>query len=101
MNPSQVKLDVRRFCELIARVAKEKPVPSFVSSSVKPGSKVSKGGAGTQGAGTSAFEHWEMEKKYKRNLEALKQEIEERNKEIKNARTEALNANNRAKLLEE
>jgi hypothetical protein len=100
-NPSQVKLDVRKFCELIARVSKEKPVPSFVSNSVKPGNKVSRGGTGTQGANTSAFEHWEMEKKYKRNLEALKQEIEERNREIKNARTEALNANNRTKLLEE
>jgi len=28
------------------------------------------------------FENWEVEKKYKRNLEALKQEIDEKNVEI-------------------
>jgi hypothetical protein len=29
-----------------------------------------------------AFESWEVEKKYKKNLDALKQEIEDRNREI-------------------
>ena len=99
-TPDMTTLDIRKFCELIARTAKEKPVPSFVTTSMKPGSKVSKGGVGAKGESTSAFEHWEMEKKYKRNLEALKQEIEERNREIQNAKTEARDANIRSRKLE-
>ena len=63
-----------------------------MSAAAKPGSKVGSrigmgvgrataagGGDGEMG---SQFENWEIEKKYKRNLEALKQEIEERNQEI-------------------
>lgn len=47
-----------------------------------------------------AFENWEMEKKYKKNLEALKQEIEERNNEIMIAKKEVKDVNNRVVKLE-
>jgi polyribonucleotide nucleotidyltransferase len=46
-------------------------------------SKVGSQGTKPQGEkSTGAFEQWEVEKKYKKTLDALKQEIEERNREI-------------------
>ena len=44
---------------------------------------------------TKSFENWEVEKKYKKNLEALKHEIEERNIEIKSANQKEQAANAR------
>lgn len=41
-----------------------------------------------------------MEKKYKKNLDALKQEIEERNREIQMARKEVKDSNERAQKIE-
>lgn len=41
-----------------------------------------------------------MEKKYKKNLEALKQEIEDRNREIQIARKEAKDSNERVQKIE-
>ena len=49
---------------------------------------------------TGAFENWEVEKKYKKNLEALKQEIEERNSEIMIAKKQVQDMNNRVVKLE-
>jgi hypothetical protein len=57
------------------------------------------GQQGTKPSGetsTGAFEQWEVEKKYKKNLDALKQEIEERNREIQMARKEVKDTNERA-----
>lgn len=71
-----------------------------MTASEKPGFKVSRGQSGTKGASSSAYEHWEMEKKYKRNLEALKTEIEERNKEIQIARNKCENAEKRVRRLQ-
>ncbi len=67
----------------------------------KPTSKVQSklGQQGTKPVGDTAggaFEQWEVEKKYKKNLDALKQEIEERNREIQLARKEVKDTNERA-----
>ena len=53
-----------------------------------------------QGGKANQFENWELEKKYKKNLEALKHEIEERNNEIMIARKEVQDYNNRVMRLE-
>lgn len=84
-------------------------MPSYLNAAAKPGAKVgSRIGQGVrqaQGAGEgdhgSQFENWEIEKKYKRNLEALKQEIEERNKEILLSKKEVANVNARVLKLED
>jgi predicted nucleic acid-binding Zn-ribbon protein len=58
---------------------------------------------GTKPAGETsngAFDQWEVEKKYKKNLDALKQEIEERNREIQMARKEVKDSNERAHKIE-
>ena len=57
-------------------------------------------GSALAAGNTGAFENWEVEKKYKKNLEALKQEIEERNNEILIARKEVQDVNNRVVKLE-
>ena len=76
-------------------------MPSFVTASEKPGLKVSRGGGmGSAGEKSSAYDHWEMEKKYKRNLEALKTVIEERNKEIQIARNKCDDAEKRVRRLQ-
>jgi predicted nucleic acid-binding Zn-ribbon protein len=41
-----------------------------------------------------------VDKKYKKNLDALKQEIEERNREIQMARKEVKDSNERAQKIE-
>ena len=83
-------LDITKFVQRITEAQRSKPLPAYLNASTQPGGKVGsrigqgvrsaqEGGAGQTG---SQFENWEIEKKYKRNLEALKTEIEERNKEI-------------------
>lgn len=62
---------------------------------------VARGGAAANGETGNQFENWEIEKKYKRNLEALKQEIEERNNEILLAKKEVANVNARVLRLEQ
>jgi len=64
------------------------------------GAGVRQGTAGAAGETGSQFENWEIEKKYKRNLEALKTEIEERNNEILLAKKEVMNVNSRVLKLE-
>lgn len=75
---------------------------------VKPGKKVgSRIGMGVQnaegaaGQTSSQFENWEIEKKYKRNFEALKSEIEERNNEVLLAKKEVASVNTRVLKLQE
>jgi len=98
LSPDGMQLDIKKFVTIVSQAAKEKALPSFVTASEKPGLKVSRGGA-TGGASSSAYDHWEMEKKYKRNLEALKTEIEERNKEIQIARNKCDDAEKRVRRL--
>lgn len=76
---------------------KAKPLPSFMLSTQTTASKSRGGGLGSGG---SEFENWELEKKYKKNLEALKKEIEEKNKEIKLFKNEVTDCNSRAQKLE-
>lgn len=77
-----------------------------MNSAAKPGAKVGsrigQGAANAISGNTpgSQFENWEIEKKYKRNLEALKTEIEERNREILLAQKEVHNVNQRVLRLE-
>lgn len=78
-------LDVLSFVKIVEEAGRRKPLPSFLMNiPEKPGSKVQSRigmGYGMQKQGAN-FENWEVEKKYKKNLEALKHEIEERNKDI-------------------
>ena len=88
------------FVKMVTDAQKSKPLPAYLNAAAKPGSKVGSrigmgsamAGAAGEGGG-SQFENWELEKKYKRNLEALKQEIEERNNEILLAKKEVQNVN--------
>ena len=102
-------LDITKFVQRITEAQRSKPLPAYLNASTQPGGKVGsrigqgvrsaqEGGAGQTG---SQFENWEIEKKYKRNLEALKTEIEERNKEILLAKKEVANVNARVLRLEE
>ena len=66
-----------------------KPLPAYLSRASKAASqgKPSKIGSGLsalkeQNPMATQFEQIEQERKYKKNLEALKHEIEERNQEI-------------------
>lgn len=102
---SKGHLDIVSFVQQVQAASKQKPLPSFLTTTPsKPGSKVqSRIGMGSAMANTGAagaFENWEVEKKYKKNLEALKQEIEERNNEILIAKKEVQDVNNRVLKLE-
>ena len=102
------QVEIATFVKHVTEAQKAKPLPAYMNSSVKPGRKVGSrigmgsahadGGAAAQTG--SQFENWEIEKKYKRNLEALKHEIEERNNEILLAKKEVTNVNSRVLRLE-
>lgn len=107
-SESEGMLDIKEFLSQVQFASKVKPLPSQNQVVGKPNSKVqSKVGqqgtkpsiSETQGAG-GAFESWEVDKKYKKNLDALKQEIEERNREIQMARKEVKDSNERAQKIE-
>jgi hypothetical protein len=68
------QIDIKDFVAAINAASKQKPVPQSLTIQSKPGSKVPQRGASAGGSSTtnSAFENWEVEKKYKKNLEALK-----------------------------
>lgn len=77
-------MDTKAFVNQVSVAAKTK-APTMTRNAVKPESKVQSkiGAQGEKGSSSSqAFDSWEIEKKYKKNLEALKQEIEDRNREI-------------------
>ena len=108
-NGGSGMLDITRFCQKVSEVQRSKPLPAYMNAAAKPGSKVgsrigagvrSAMGGGDGGEMGSQFENWEIEKKYKRNLEALKQEIEERNNEILLSKKEVANINARVLKLE-
>ncbi len=63
-------------------------------------SKIGQTGAKTGESNSAAFDSWEIEKKYKKNLEALKLEIEDRNREIQIARKEVKDSNERVQKIE-
>jgi hypothetical protein len=71
-------LDIKQFVNRITQAQKSKPLPTFLAQPPKLGAATSK----VQSKGqTGTFENWETEKKYKKKLEALQQQIEESKKE--------------------
>ena len=105
-TPASGQLEIASFCAKVTEQQKSKPLPAYISTAAKATNKVgSRIGAGVRSAMEggdvgSQFENWEIEKKYKRNLEALKHEIEERNNEILLAKKEVQNVNSRVLRLE-
>ena len=93
-------IDTKVFVTKVSIALKQK-APTTTRNAVKPDSKI-KGsqGAKTEGGNSVAFDSWEIEKKYKKNLEALKQEIEDRNREIQVARKEVKDSNERVQKIE-
>ena len=105
-NGGSGQLEIATFVSKVTEAQKSKPLPAYLNAAAKPGSKVgSRIGQGVrqaqEGEHGSQFENWEIEKKYKRNLEALKHEIEERNKELLLSKKEVQNINARVLRLEE
>ena len=105
-NSAAGQLEITAFANKVTEVQRSKPLPAYLNAAAKPGAKVgSRIGQGVRNAGEggqigSQFENWEIEKKYKKNLEALKTEIEERNNEILLAKKEVQNVNARVLRLE-
>jgi Ca2+-binding EF-hand superfamily protein len=83
-------LDIKAFAAQVSEAARAKPLPSFILA----GNKGKNAGAGS--GGNSA----EAEKKFKRNLEVLKSEIEDKNRELESLRTEVKDALDRCRRLE-
>jgi len=90
-------MDIKTFCDLVAQKAREPPPKSFLKIGQQPGSKTSGGKAGSK---TSTFETWELEKKYKKNLDALKDTIVEKSQAIMTAQNKENDANKRVLKLE-
>jgi hypothetical protein len=90
-------MDIKSFVDLVTSKSKEKPPQSFMKIGQQPGSKTSGGSAGSK---TSTFETWELEKKYKKNLDALKDTIAEKNQDIITAQNKESDANKRVIRLE-
>jgi septal ring factor EnvC (AmiA/AmiB activator) len=72
-------MDVRRFALSVVEAGKAKQLPNYVLQGPKGSSSL--GGKKSGGPG-NAMAGYDAEKKYKKNLEALKQEIEEKNREV-------------------
>ena len=83
-------LDIKSFANQVSEAARAKPLPAFILSGNKGKS------SGAASGGNSA----EAEKKFKRNLEVLKSEIEDRNRELDGAKTEVKDAQDRCRRLE-
>lgn len=83
-------LDIKSFANQVSEAARAKPLPAFILS----GNKGKNTGAGS--GGNSA----EAEKKFKRNLEVLKSEIEDKNREIDGLKAEVKDALDRSRRLE-
>lgn len=67
-------IDTKLFVNKVAVASKQK-APTTTRNAVKPDSKISSriGAQGSKAeANSAAFDSWEIEKKYKKNLEALK-----------------------------
>lgn len=91
-------IDIKRFTLQVAEASKAKPLPNYVLQGPKGGSSIGRGRGGA-GAG-NPLGAFEAERKYKKNLEALKHEIEEKNREIDGLRREVKDDKERYKRLE-
>jgi len=79
-------IDIKKFCRQVSEAGKVKPLPNYVLQGPKGGA-LARGGRAGAGAG-NPLGAFEAEKKYKKNLEALKYEIEDKNREIDGLRKE-------------
>jgi Ca2+-binding EF-hand superfamily protein len=88
-------ISIKTFVDLVAEVSKTKPLPNYISGAKR-------GRAGMTGlGGQNAMELYEAEKKYKRNLEVLKSEIQERNREIEDLKKDVKDSNDRYTRLQD
>jgi chromosome segregation ATPase len=83
----------------VTEASKAKPLPNYVLQGPKGGSSLARGGRAGAGAG-NPLGAFEAEKKYKKNLEALKQEIEDKNREIDGLRREVQDCQDRYNRLD-
>jgi hypothetical protein len=90
-------MDIKKFALQVNEAAKTKPLPNYVLQGPKGSSSL---GKARQGGGGNSMGAFEAEKKYKKNLEALKQEIEEKNREIEGLRKEVSACHDRYKALD-
>lgn len=70
-------LEIRKFIARIELIGKSKPLPQYIFNQ-----KGGKGAQAKQGASTSMMKAHDDESKYKKNLDLLRTEIEEKNREI-------------------
>lgn len=91
-------MDFKKFALQVGEAAKAKALPNYVLQGPKGSSSMAKGRQG-QGNG-NPMQAFEAEKKYKKNLDALKQEIEEKNREIEGLRKEVKDCHDREKRLD-
>ena len=104
-------MDIKKFALQVSEAAKTKPLPNYVLQGPKGSSSLGRARHGgedagdpivwaRQGGGGNSMGAFEAEKKYKKNLEALKQEIEEKNREIEGLRKEVSACHDRYKALD-
>ena len=66
--PSQHdSIDVKHFCNSVTEAGKVKPLPNYISQGPKGSNSI-----GGRGVGKNPMQAYDAEKKYKKNLEALK-----------------------------
>jgi len=80
--PMTTTINVKQFVKQVAEAGKTQPLPNYITQGPRGSNAAGKGGKGNPMAAFDA------EKKYKKNLEALKNEIEEKNREAQGLRTE-------------
>ena len=92
-------LDIQSFCKMVETAAKQKPLPPTIKHEEKD--TLSRIGKGVNAKNQKTTTDYELERKYKKNIAALTQEIEERNQEIKNVRDAVQNEKVKVSRLEE
>jgi len=91
-------VDIEKFTRQVNEAGRIKPLPNYVLQGPK-GSR-SAGATRPGGGGGNSMGAFEAEKKYKKNLEALKTEIEEKNREIEGLRKEVKDCHDRYNRLD-
>jgi Ca2+-binding EF-hand superfamily protein len=98
LMPAAGNADIKKFCQQVTEAGRAKPLPSYVLQGAKGGSSA----GGRQGSGIGGgMSAYEAEKKYKKNLEALKSEIEEKNREAQGLRKEVKDCHDRYNRLDQ
>lgn len=94
-GPPPDRIDIKAFAARVTEAAGAKPLPNYILQGPRGGSST-----GARGGGANPMAAFEAEKKYKKNLEALKQEIEERNREIQGLKGEVKDCHDRYNRLD-